>query len=571
MNHAAIAHSPDIRYCYALAPDRFLFRIQTARDDLISVRIHTQDKYLPLRILDTRRVTEMKRVAQDAYHDYYEVELSFAVVCLRYYFELTDKLGNTVYYANCLFMDSPPEDIERMFDCPQTMREEQMFQVPDWAKNKVIYQIFPARFASSQNVPDKQWYKVPADAKMDLKGDIRGIIGKLSYIRDLGVDVVYLTPIFHSKSSHKYDTIDYYAIDPSFGTEADLIEMVDKAHDLGMKVVLDGVFNHTAPEFFAFTDVREKGEESQYRHWYYLNGEPNWNGRFTKPNYKCFSYFGGMPKVNLQNPDTAEYFTNVALYWLRKAHIDGWRLDVADEIAPNFWRKFRSAVKREFPGALIVGEIWHYAADFLQGDQWDSVMNYPFNNAVVDFVSNQTLSASGFLNELGFLRGNYHNKVYPILWNLIGSHDTPRILHRCAEDKRRQRLAAALQLLLPGMPMIYYGDEAGMTGGKDPDCRRGMVWEPRYRDDSMTEWYKALIRVRKEHPCILEGELTQHAHDESGLITMVRQTKDERFVLVFHGKDEGVSLSLYKDRIDLLTGKPFCGTLGPYGAVVFKM
>ena len=571
MNHAAIAHSPDIRYCYALAPDRFLFRIQTARDDLISVRIHTQDKYLPLRILDTRRVTEMKRVAQDAYHDYYEVELSFAVVCLRYYFELTDKLGNTVYYANCLFMDSPPEDIERMFDCPQTMREEQMFQVPDWAKNKVIYQIFPARFASSQNVPDKQWYKVPADAKMDLKGDIRGIIGKLSYIRDLGVDVVYLTPIFHSKSSHKYDTVDYYTIDPSFGTEADLIEMVDKAHDLGMKVVLDGVFNHTAPEFFAFADVREKGEESQYRHWYYLNGEPNWNGRFTKPNYKCFSYFGGMPKVNLQNPDTAEYFTNVALYWLRKAHIDGWRLDVADEIAPNFWRKFRNAVKREFPGALIVGEIWHYAADFLQGDQWDSVMNYPFNNAVVDFVSNQTLSASGFLNELGFLRGNYHNKVYPILWNLIGSHDTPRILHRCAEDKRRQRLAAALQLLLPGMPMIYYGDEAGMTGGKDPDCRRGMVWEPRYRDDSMTEWYKALIRVRKEHPCILEGELTQHAHDESGLITMVRQTKDERFVLVFHGKDEDVSLSLYKDRIDLLTGKPFCGTLGPYGAVVFKM
>ena len=571
MNHAAIAHSPDIRYCYALAPDRFLFRIQTARDDLISVRIHTQDKYLPLRILDTRRVTEMKRVAQDAYRDYYEVELSFAVVCLRYYFELTDKLGNTVYYANCLFMDIPPEDIERMFDCPQTMREEQMFQVPDWAKNKVIYQIFPARFASSQNVPDKQWYKVPADAKMDLKGDIRGIIGKLSYIRDLGVDVVYLTPIFHSKSSHKYDTVDYYTIDPSFGTEADLIEMVDKAHDLGMKVVLDGVFNHTAPEFFAFADVREKGEESQYRHWYYLNGEPNWNGRFTKPNYKCFSYFGGMPKVNLQNPDTAEYFTNVALYWLRKAHIDGWRLDVADEIAPNFWRKFRNAVKREFPGALIVGEIWHYAADFLQGDQWDSVMNYPFNNAVVDFVSNQTLSASGFLNELGFLRGNYHNKVYPILWNLIGSHDTPRILHRCAEDKRRQRLAAALQLLLPGMPMIYYGDEAGMTGGKDPDCRRGMVWEPRYRDDSMTEWYKALIGVRKEHPCILEGELTQHAHDESGLITMVRQTKDERFVLVFHGKDEDVSLSLYKDRIDLLTGKPFCGTLGPYGAVVFKM
>ena len=568
MNHAAIAHTPDSRFCYALAPDRFLFRIQTGRDDLISARLHSQDKYLPLRILDTRRVTEMKRVAQDACHDYYEAELTFSVVCLRYYFELTDKLGNTVYYANCLFMKDPPGDIERMYDCPQTMREEQMFHIPDWAANKVIYQIFPARFASSENISEKVWYKVPADATMDLKGNIRGIISKLPYIRELGVDVVYLTPIFHSKSRHKYDTVDYYTIDPSFGTEADLIEMVDKSHDLGMKVVLDGVFNHTAPEFFAFADVKEKVEESQYRHWYYLNGKPNWNGRFTKPNYKCFSYFGGMPKVNLQNPETADYFINVALHWLRKAHIDGWRLDVADEIAPDFWRRFRTAVKREFPGALIVGEIWHYAADFLQGDQWDSVMNYPFNNAVVDFVANGELTASQFLDQLGFLRGNYHKAVHPVLWNLIGSHDTPRILHRCAEDKRKQRLAAALQLLLPGMPMIYYGDEAGMTGGKDPDCRRGMVWEPRYRDDTMTEWYKTLIRVRKTNPVLLEGDLTQRADDENGVVIMERRDGDARLTLLFHGKDGNASLPLYRGRTDLLTGKPFCGVLGPYDAAV---
>ena len=571
MNHAAIAHTPDSRFCYALAPDRFLFRIQTGRDDLISVRLHSQDKYLPLRILDTRRVTEMKRVAQDACHDYYEAELTFSVVCLRYYFELTDKLGNTVYYANCLFMKDPPGDIERMYDCPQTMREEQMFHIPDWAANKVIYQIFPARFASSENISEKVWYKVPADATMDLKGNIRGIISKLPYIRELGVDVVYLTPIFHSKSRHKYDTVDYYTIDPSFGTEADLIEMVDKSHDLGMKVVLDGVFNHTAPEFFAFADVKEKVEESQYRHWYYLNGKPNWNGRFTKPNYKCFSYFGGMPKVNLQNPETADYFINVALHWLRKAHIDGWRLDVADEIAPDFWRRFRTAVKREFPGALIVGEIWHYAADFLQGDQWDSVMNYPFNNAVVDFVANGELTASQFLDQLGFLRGNYHKAVHPVLWNLIGSHDTPRILHRCAEDKRKQRLAAARQRLLPGMPTIYYGDEAGMTGGKDPDCRRGMVWEPRYRDDTMTEWYKTLIRVRKTNPVLLEGDLTQRADDENGVVIMERRDGDARLTLLFHGKDGNASLPLYRGRTDLLTGKPFCGVLGPYDAAVLQM
>lgn len=571
MNLAAIAHTPDSRFCYALAPGRFLFRIQTGRDDLISVRLHHQDKYLPLRIFDTRRVVEMKRVAQDACHDYYEAELSISVVCLRYYFELTDRLGNTLYYANCQFLHEKPGDIERMYDCPQTMREEQMFHVPDWAANKVIYQIFPSRFATTEDVPRKQWYKVPADARMDLKGNLRGIIEKLPYLHELGVDVVYMTPIFHSRSSHKYDTIDYYTISPGFGTEDDLIELVDKAHDLGMKVVLDGVFNHTSPEFFAFRDVKEKGEESEYRHWYYLNGKPNWGGGFMRPNYKCFGYFGGMPKVNLQNPETADYFINVALYWLRKAHIDGWRLDVGDEVAQSFWRKFRTAVKREFPGALIVGEVWHYAADFLQGDTWDSVMNYPFNNAVVDFVANQKLTATEFLNELGFLRGNYHNAVHPILWNLIGSHDTPRFLHRCGGDQRRMRLAAALQLLLPGMPMIYYGDEAGMTGGADPDCRRGMAWEPKYRDEAMADWYRRLIRLRKDNPCLLEGELTQHSDDKAGLITMIRRVPGKSLVLLFHGKDGNAALPLYRGKKDLLTGKPFSGDLGPYETAVLEI
>jgi glycosidase len=198
-------------------------------------------------------------------------------------------------------------------------------------------------------------------------------------------------------------------------------------------------------------------------------------------------------------------------------------------------------------------------------------MNYPFNNAVVDFAAEQRLTATEFLNELGFLRGNYHNAVHPILWNLIGSHDTPRFLHRCGEDKRRMRLAAALQLLLPGMPMIYYGDEAGMTGGRDPDCRRGMAWDPQYRDEEMADWYRRLIRVRKENPCILEGDLTQHADDKAGVITMIRRMPGKSLVLLFHGKDGEARLPLYRGKMDLLSGKPFSGTLEPYGAAVLEI
>lgn len=566
MNLGAIAHMPDSRYCYCVTPGRFLFRLQTGRDDLAGVKLHYRDKYIPVQLLDTRAVTEMKRVAQDGCHDYYEIELDIDVVCLRYFFELVDNDGQQIFYSNCRFLREAPEDNDRMFDLPQNLREVERFTVPEWAKNRVVYQIFPARFASSKAVEDKTWYKTPMDAFTDLKGDLKGITDHLDYIRDLGADVVYMTPIFQSRSTHKYDTIDYYTIDPSFGTEADLIALVEKAHSLGLRVMLDGVFNHTAPEFFAFRDLEENWETSPYRDWYYCKGKPvRPKSRMVKPNYKCFSYFGGMPKLNLDNPQTAEYFVNVALYWLRTAKIDGWRLDVGDEVSHYFWQKFRSAVKREFPDALIVGEVWHYAADFLQGDTWDSVMNYPFLNAAMDFVTTEQISASEFLNELGFLRGNLNNACHEVLWNLLDSHDTPRALHRCGEDKRKMKLLAAMQLLLPGMPFIYYGDEVGMTGGRDPDCRRGMLWDEKRQDKDMLAYYQKLIAIRKAYPCLDGAEMT--ADDEIGLVTIRRGN----LILLFHGRSGKVELSQYVRVTELISEKSFRGSLGAYEAAVLKM
>ena len=566
MNRGAIAHMPDIRYCYCIEPGRFLFRLQTGRDDIAQVRMHYRDKYIPLFIMDTRAVAPMRRVAQDACHDYYELELSIDVVCLRYYFELTDKNGERLYYSNCRFLTVEPDDNDRMYDLPQNLREIEAFSVPSWAKNKVVYQVFPARFATTAQVDSEVWYKTPMDAFTDLKGNLKGITARLDYLRDLGVDVLYMTPIFHSKSTHKYDTIDYYAIDPSFGTTEDLIELVDAAHAKGLRVVLDGVFNHSAPEFFAFRDLEENWENTPYRNWYYTKGKPKRpESRLVKPNYKCFSYFGGMPKLNLENEETANYFIDVALYWLRTAKIDGWRLDVGDEVSHYFWRKFRHAVKAEFPDALIVGEVWHYAADFLQGDNWDSVMNYPFLNAAMDFVAKGEISATDFLNELGFLRGNLNNNCQSVLWNLLDSHDTPRVLHRCDEDKRKMKLMAAMQLLLPGMPFVYYGDEVGMTGARDPDCRRGMLWDEDKQDKEMLAYYRRLIQLRKENPCLTEGDPdSQQAYDEKNLVVICRG----ELTLLFHGGEGEISLDM--TGADLLTGKPFAGKLGAYQAAVLK-
>lgn len=569
MNYAAIVHHATGEHCFCLSPGKFLFRLQTARGELRRVTLHSRDKYLPLTIKDTRRATEMHRVASDGLRDYYEATLEFQVVCLRYCFELEDTQGNRVFLSNSGFTAAIPEDIERLFDCPQTLREEERFQVPAWAANKTVYQIFPSRFASHKNVPDRLWYKTPIGPKDDLGGSLRGIIAHLDHIRDLGAEVLYLTPIFYSHSTHKYDTIDYYRIDPTFGTEEDLTELVEKAHSMGLRVILDGVFNHTSPDFFAFADLCKNGASSPYKDWYYVEKFPV-RRLPGLHNYKCFGYFWGMPKVNLQCPAAANYFTEVALHWLRRTGADGWRLDVADEISHHFWRNFRKAVKTEFPEALIVGEIWHHAPDFLQGDQWDSVMNYPFYRSLLDYVTGSG-TASGLLSTLGFQRGNTHTAAYGLLWNLIGSHDTARIRHLCGENKRRHHLAAAIQLLSPGMPMIYYGDEVGMTGGKDPDCRRGMLWDPTRQEADTLTLYRRLLHLRRDCPTLTQGRiLSQQADNAAGLLRITREYCGHALTLVFCSKDAPVYLPDLAGKTDLLTETTFDGHLHGITALVLQ-
>jgi len=570
MIYAAVRHEPTRRFCYSLAPGLFRFCLQTAKDDMRHVWLFCRDKYLPLEQKDTRRLIPMKKVACDGIRDYYEAEIQLDVVCLRYCFKLEDTAGIQVYFSHNGFDQEIPADIERMFDCPQILREEEQFVTPQWAQHKVIYQIFPARFATTKEVDEQTWYQAPITNETELGGNLAGITAKLPYIRELGAEVLYLTPIFRSNSVHKYDTIDYYQIDPSFGTEEDLIALVNRAHILGLRVILDAVFNHSSVDFFAFRDLKEKEESSPYRSWYYPKSFPL-RSDGPIPTYTCFGYYGYMPKLNQRNPETAEYFINVGLYWLRKAHIDGWRLDVGDEVVHGFWRKFRTAVKAEFPDALIVGEVWHEAPDFLEGGQWDSLMNYPFYRAVMDFAARGSISASRFLDQLGSLRGNTPAGAYPLLWNIAGSHDTPRLLHNCGGHKGKHRLAAALQLLMPGMPMIYYGDEVGLEGAGDPDCRRGMLWDKKRQDQEMLLWYKALIRVRKENPAITQGEvLRMEARDEDGLILITRLLEGGKVTLLFHCGEGTANVPQLSGRTDLLTGQLFRGTVEGYTALALR-
>ena len=383
---------------------------------------------------------------------------------------------------------------------------------------------------------------------------------------------MYLTPIFKSDSCHKYDTTDYYQIDPSFGTTEDLKELVQKAHECGMKVVMDAVFNHTGRDFFAFKDIIEKEEKSRYLDWYFIERFPLKAEKGEAPNFKCFGYYDGMPKLNLKNPEVEKFVTDVACYWIKECDIDGWRMDVGDEISHFFWKRFRKAVKAVKKDLLIIGEIWHYAGDFLEGDEWDTVMNYPFYLNLIDLLADEKINVSQFIQNLGYLKGRLNKKCYPLMWNLIDSHDTARFLHLCNDNKKKQHLAAAFQLLLPGMPMIYYGDEFAMPGANDPDCRRGMYWDEEYQDKEMFEWYKQLLKVRKNHACIVEGEpLEIAARDGEETIVLTRKNDEETLALIFNCSSSARMFNEYAQKYDLLRENPFDGKIEGLDAAVIVL
>jgi glycosidase len=244
---------------------------------------------------------------------------------------------------------------------------------------------------------------------------------------------------------------------------------------------------------------------------------------------------------------------------------------VGDEVSHVFWKRFRKAIKEVKEDAIIIGEIWHYAGDFLEGDEWDSVMNYPFLQAVVDFVAAGNTTPSQFLGDLGFLRGNLHPDSHKCLLNLIDSHDTSRFMHLCKNKKKKHKLGAALQILSPGMPMIYYGDEFGMEGAHDPDCRRGMLWDEERQDKKMFEWYCNLIKIRKEHSCVTDGDMiSNESDDDRGLLIFTKKYEDDELTFIYHNNNETVEIDSHIGEMNLINGKKFDGSIKGYDVIVLK-
>ena len=380
---------------------------------------------------------------------------------------------------------------------------------PDWVKDAIFYQIFPDRFCRSERyravgkfVP---WNSRPTRENM-FGGNLAGVEDKLKYIAGLGVNAIYLCPIFKSNSNHRYHTVDYFEIDPVLGTLKDFDRLVKKAHKLGLRVILDGVFNHCSRGFFQFNSLMELGQNSPYVDWFHVKGWPL-NAYSGKPNYECWWNYPALPKFNTGCPDVREYLFSVGEYWTARG-IDGWRLDVPNEIDDDsFWQEFRRRVKAINPEAYIVGEIWDAPERWLQGDQFDGVMNYLFRKAVMKFLFDEhPISTEEFCSRL---REAFPEGRGDIPMNLLGSHDTTRLRSQPRASWDRIRLALTLMFFLPGAPCVYYGEELGMEGGKDPDNRRSVPWEKlsQMQKEPVYALVKELTEMRKSSAVLRDGKL----------------------------------------------------------------
>ncbi|VXD17772.1 Cyclomaltodextrinase [Planktothrix serta PCC 8927] len=401
-------------------------------------------------------------------------------------------------------------------------------QTPDWVKHAVFYQIFPDRFAQA-TIPRKTLLKSDRWEQWDLPpslqgykgGNLWGVIEQLDYLEDLGINAIYFTPIFQSASNHRYHTHDYYQIDPILGGNTAFQELLDAAHQRNIKVVLDGVFNHASRGFFQFHDILENGPHSPWLDWFKIEGWPLSAYDGSKPaNYVGWIDNRALPQFNHDNPEVREYIMEIAEYWVNFG-IDGWRLDVPFEVkTPGFWKEFRERVKAVNPEAYIVGEVWVDAREWLDGTQFDGVMNYLFTGPTVAFIAGdrvqmELVETPSYFPYPPLFAKEYGQKIQALLelypWeiqltqlNLLDSHDTARLITIAGGDKTTVQLATLLLFTFPGAPSIYYGDEVGLEGQLDPDSRRSFPMKDSWHQDVL-DYHKKLISLRHKYEALRIG------------------------------------------------------------------
>lgn len=425
----------------------------------------------------------------------------------KYYFELHTKDEVWNFFEDGFLTKEQTEMDGRMLQCFTVpwMNPADVNKTPEWVNKTVWYQIFPDRFCRGRDSEEEQeilpWRKGEVTNEERFGGNLNGIREKLSYLADLGITGIYLNPIMEAESNHKYDTTDYTKIDPYFGTEEDFTALVREAHTYGIRVMVDAVFNHCGRQFAFWQDVLEKGNVSEYADWFMIHDWEQLGKRADTRDgrFYSFAFTDGMPKLNTNNEEVIDYFCGVCEDWIRKFDIDGIRFDVGNEVSHTFLKCLRKRLQKLKPDLYFLGEIWHDASQWLYGDEYDAVMNYPLMCGIHDFFLDKSMEKTEFEYMVNHCYTMYMQQNNNVMFNLLDSHDTQRLMSRFDDsDKFWQQLA--ILFTMPGSPCIYYGTEIAMEGGFDPDCRRCMPWEEMETEENKEkiETMKKLIFMRKK-------------------------------------------------------------------------
>lgn len=545
MNTAALYHRPESEFAYLYSPNKLRIRLATAVGDVTQAYILYGDPYLFDREKWFLKKVPMKKSLSTETNDFWEFETDAPFRRLQYGFCVEDDAGYKAFYCDQGVFPYENQFLENKdvyFRMPY-FQEIDRFKAPDWVKETVWYQIFPERFANGdkRNDPPEtlSWgSKIPSRTDF-FGGDLQGILDYLDYLQELGVNGLYFCPIFKAPTNHKYDTLDYFQVDPHFGDKPLFKKLVEGAHKRGMRIMLDAVFNHIGSSSPEWQDVMKHGENSKYKDWFHIQKFPvsfettDIAETGTNITYDTFSFNPEMPKWNTANPEVQEHLLAIASYWIEEFDIDAWRLDVANEVDHHFWKKLRHRVDELKPDFYLLGEIWHSSQSWLNGDEFSAVMNYAFTDNIKAYFADKSISALRMVKGMNHQQMLYRDQTNEVTFNLLDSHDTERILTRCQGDKDLTKAILTFMFLQKGSPCIFYGTEVGMEGKNDPDCRRCMIWEEDKQDKEMLAFMKQLIALRKEYSDVITYGDTQWLHLE----------KDN--VLIFQKEYQGKTLTCY--------------------------
>lgn len=462
----------------------------------------------------------------------YTTDIPMATHKLRYHFVITLSDGTCVFLSESGVTAPLEESQLRPFFVPYVYEENHPV-APMWAEHFVWYQIFPDRFCSDNN-EQKTIEFVPSRENF-YGGTLKGIQSKIPYLRNLGVQGIYLNPVFSSMSNHRYDTMDYGKIDARLGTEQDLRNLSDAIHAAGMRLMLDGVYNHCGWDNPIWQDVKVNGRNSKYYHWFCIYDDEHlltqdladFSDKRMKedPVYECFAFAANMPKWNTANPEVRQYLIDQALWWTKTCKIDAWRLDVPDEVNKQFLHEFRNAMKMYNPDIYVIGEIWQDAAPWLRPMLYDGTMDYPLYFIIRDYVFGKKDSLDAFAERIARWYLSVPECTRPRQWAFCSNHDLPRTMHLSKGDESAVKTAYFLSTVLGGNLNIYYGEEIMMDGGEDPANRGAMDWtKPECNPDAL-KYLQELIKLKRE--CIKGSSLKAMRKEKDALYIELISEKAE--------------------------------------------